>query len=218
MNKCSESLAEAFVTFALITFLLVMNWLKKVKNHLNRRAYQRARNVCFLENLACFVFLKHPFWDSPFCFITDEIRDIAQNRSFVKDLLSDCEQVSTKLRISQFLITKQESSWKIYMQFFLLVFIISLYGLKNMKILQNILPRNLFVFFCSNFIGNSLHLPNYPKVQNLFFQWDRLMLFVVTGPVQLALFELCFDFSFTWIMFYYIIDYLCYMSGVQQET
>ena len=101
---------------------------------------------------------------------------------------------------------------------FLLVFIISLYGLKNMKILQNILPRNLFVFFCSNFIGNSLHLPNYPKVQNLFFQWDRLMLFVVTGPVQLALFELCFDFSFTWIMFYYIIDYLCYMSGVQQET
>ena len=58
----------------------------------------------------------------------------------------------------------------------------------------------------------------YPKVQNLFFQWDRLMLFVVTGPVQLALFELCFDFSFTWIMFYYIIDYLCYMSGVQQET
>ena len=26
----------------------------------------------FSENLACFVFLKHPFWDSPFCLITDE--------------------------------------------------------------------------------------------------------------------------------------------------
>ena len=32
------------------------------------------RNVRFLENLACFVYLKHPFWDSPFCLITDEFR------------------------------------------------------------------------------------------------------------------------------------------------
>ena len=37
------------------------------------RAYQRVRNVRFSENLACFVFLKHPFWDLPFCFITDEL-------------------------------------------------------------------------------------------------------------------------------------------------
>ena len=29
-------------------------------------------HVRFSENLACFVFLKHPFWDSPFCLITDE--------------------------------------------------------------------------------------------------------------------------------------------------
>ena len=36
-------------------------------------AYQGVRNVRFLENLACFVFLKHPFWDPPFCLITDEI-------------------------------------------------------------------------------------------------------------------------------------------------
>ena len=34
-------------------------------------AYQGVRNVCFSENLPCFVFLKHPFWDSPFCRITD---------------------------------------------------------------------------------------------------------------------------------------------------
>ena len=27
------------------------------------------------ENLACFVFLKHPFWDSPFCLITDEVTE-----------------------------------------------------------------------------------------------------------------------------------------------
>ena len=31
------------------------------------RAFQGVRNVCFSENLACFVFFKHPFLDSPFC-------------------------------------------------------------------------------------------------------------------------------------------------------
>ena len=36
------------------------------------RTYQGVRNVRFSENLACFVFLKHPFWDSPFCLITEE--------------------------------------------------------------------------------------------------------------------------------------------------
>ena len=35
--------------------------------------YQGVRNVYFSENLACFVFLKHPFWDSLFCLTTDEI-------------------------------------------------------------------------------------------------------------------------------------------------
>ena len=35
-------------------------------------AYQGVRNVYFSEILACFAFLKHPFWDSPFCLITDE--------------------------------------------------------------------------------------------------------------------------------------------------
>ena len=36
-------------------------------------AYQGVRNVGFSENLACFVFLKHPFWDSPFCLITNDL-------------------------------------------------------------------------------------------------------------------------------------------------
>ena len=36
-------------------------------------AYQGVRNVGFSENLAFFVFLKHPFWDAPFCRITDEL-------------------------------------------------------------------------------------------------------------------------------------------------
>ena len=34
--------------------------------------YQKV-NVRFPENLACFVFLKHPFWDLPFCLIADEM-------------------------------------------------------------------------------------------------------------------------------------------------
>ena len=37
-------------------------------------AYQGVRNVRFSKNLACFVFLKHPSRDSPFCLITDEIK------------------------------------------------------------------------------------------------------------------------------------------------
>ena len=32
--------------------------------------YARKKFVRFSENLACFVFLKHPFWDSRFCLIT----------------------------------------------------------------------------------------------------------------------------------------------------
>ena len=32
------------------------------------------RNVRFMEHWTCFVFRKHPFWDSPFCLITDNTR------------------------------------------------------------------------------------------------------------------------------------------------
>ena len=41
-------------------------------------AYQRVRNTSFLENFACFVSLKHPFWESSFCLITDNVREIAK--------------------------------------------------------------------------------------------------------------------------------------------
>ena len=39
-------------------------------------AYQGVRNVHFSENLAHFVFLKHPFWDSPFYLITNEVHNL----------------------------------------------------------------------------------------------------------------------------------------------
>ena len=31
------------------------------------------KNVRFLENLTCFVFLQHPFWDSPICLVADDL-------------------------------------------------------------------------------------------------------------------------------------------------
>ena len=37
-------------------------------------AYQAVRNNRFSENLTYFVFLKHPFWASPFCLITNDWR------------------------------------------------------------------------------------------------------------------------------------------------
>ena len=36
-------------------------------------AYQGVRNDRFFD-VTCFVFLKHPLWDSPFCLITDEFQ------------------------------------------------------------------------------------------------------------------------------------------------
>ena len=36
-------------------------------------AYQGVRNVCFTENLVCFVFLLSSFWDSSFCLIINKL-------------------------------------------------------------------------------------------------------------------------------------------------
>ena len=47
--------------------------------HTRTCAYQWVRNVCFSENLAHFVFLRHPFWDSHFCLITDEMTKNTKN-------------------------------------------------------------------------------------------------------------------------------------------
>ena len=41
-------------------------------------AYQGVKDIHFLENLAWFVFLKHLFWDSPFCLITEDL-ELQQN-------------------------------------------------------------------------------------------------------------------------------------------
>ena len=51
-------------------------WYAHVRVH--TCVYQRVRNVRFSENLACFVFLKQPFWDSPFCLITGKLKVLKQ--------------------------------------------------------------------------------------------------------------------------------------------
>ena len=56
------------------TFLKQIFALFNVRGPFRTFLYQRVRNVRFSENLTGFVFLKHPFWDSPFWFITDDLR------------------------------------------------------------------------------------------------------------------------------------------------
>ena len=43
-------------------------------------AYRGKKCSFFSENLACFLFLKHPFWDSTFCLITDEFQNVQINK------------------------------------------------------------------------------------------------------------------------------------------
>ena len=42
--------------------------------HVRTCAYEDVRNVRFSKNLARFLFLKHPFWDSRFCLTTGEVK------------------------------------------------------------------------------------------------------------------------------------------------
>ena len=49
--------------------------------------YQGVKNVRFSENFTCFLFLKHPFWDSPFCLITDEFLYLIVKIMYDKSLI-----------------------------------------------------------------------------------------------------------------------------------
>ena len=56
-----------------LTPLIRIRMCDKSKYQILRVRIRGLRNVRFSENLTCFVFLKHPFWDSPFCLITDDL-------------------------------------------------------------------------------------------------------------------------------------------------
>ena len=68
------------------------------------RAYHGVRNVHFSENLACFVFLKYPFWDSPFCLITDDIkyRFICGESNLYQNLVRSFIRLCHRLRVFVF--------------------------------------------------------------------------------------------------------------------
>ena len=75
-NKARQIFRKANISYPLIRTLKMENFSLKMELlavnycckflHL-KCAYQGLRNVSFSENLVCFVFLKYPFWDSPFC-------------------------------------------------------------------------------------------------------------------------------------------------------
>ena len=69
-------------------------------------AYQWVRNVRFCENLACFVFLEHSFWDSCFCLITDGI----------------CKQKSQFWPTFVAYLVKQLGSWQLYIKSLLYIY------------------------------------------------------------------------------------------------
>ena len=52
-----------------------VSFFPKNKHFLPPDTHQGEKSSSFSENLACFVFLKHPFWDCPFWLIADEIND-----------------------------------------------------------------------------------------------------------------------------------------------
>ena len=63
-------------------------------------AYQGIRDVRFSENLSCFVFLKHPFWDSPFCLIRLDLN----NCSFAVTRLTQLWSCQLKIFYCRFCI------------------------------------------------------------------------------------------------------------------
>ena len=58
------------------------------------------KELRFSENLACFVFLKYPFWNSPFCLITDELV-ITKSYFWVCFLCGYCLTLRKNLRYSK---------------------------------------------------------------------------------------------------------------------
>ena len=67
-----------FTKIAIIRYLLnsisksTIHHFTNVRSSVIRQKGE-SQNGCFSENLTSFVFLKHPFWDLPFCLVTDEV-------------------------------------------------------------------------------------------------------------------------------------------------
>ena len=76
------------------------------------------RNVRFSENLTCFVFLKHPFWDWLLCLITGEVR-IWRNLIFWNMTVINARLMCLEISVSYignislkfFMRTKKHRDW-----------------------------------------------------------------------------------------------------------
>ena len=71
-NKARQIFRKMNISYPLIRTFCISPYSVRMREN-TERAYQGVRNVRFSENLACFVFLKHPFWDSPFCLVTNKL-------------------------------------------------------------------------------------------------------------------------------------------------
>ena len=111
--------------------------------------HQGVRNVCFSENLACFVFLKHLFSISPFSLITEEISEFL----FInKRNVSKEEQSSGKSRLHKRLLYDKQPCWNgCFVIFSVFIILISRWFLPKIHWIKRIFKS----------------LPNfyYPKIQ-----------------------------------------------------
>ena len=85
----------------LFSYWLFLSWFYLDEVSRKKRLFractcQGVRNVRFSENLTCFVFLKHPFWDSPFCLITDDLMCCKSFHTFRVEWL-DCACTTKKM-------------------------------------------------------------------------------------------------------------------------
>ena len=108
-------------------------------------AYEGVRNVSFSENLACFVFLKHPFWDSPFCLITYDL-------SLICNL---CKNFSL-LHTNHLRMGLDESQYTAICFEFLRYQMIFLHGRHRVLVEGSPVKHCLYVLICSKLVTKKL--------------------------------------------------------------
>ena len=120
--------------------------------------YQGVRNDHFSKNLTCFVFLKHPFWDLPFCLITCETEFVlpflffrlnfwissgfSENDSFEKG----CGRKSTLRKRTKIVFDVCVTRWA-----------------ENVDGYEKFLSAIAYIFEALEIIAYKMHLKRYPE-------------------------------------------------------
>ena len=144
----------------------------KEKGRLSKRvlistpcAYQGVKNVHFSENLACFLFLKHPFWDLPFCLINYEIDSQYPNiKLFEYSFLHYMHRLS-------FMYTRLLITAELQLASYLKETLVQVFSCEFCKISKNIFFTE---HICATaFIWNTVHFSNIgaPPLLSLVFEW-----------------------------------------------